>query len=217
MRKSTLFTFLLSIGLSLAGTSQSIVQLRSNTFWAGIPDAEFEQIQAISVNGGKQVQSNWCWAACIQMVLNYHGLQIDQYQIIKKVFGPGLPNQPADEEQIKRALTGWAPHATGYFSSVHAESGKISVYQTIQALAYKWPLIVGIQGAQGGHALVLTGVYYRADEDGRLMPQRVELRDPSPFSGRKVELTWDQFSQRCRTAIKVFVNHRDRMSVAGQD
>jgi len=209
MQRTTLIIFFLSLFFFTQG--QSLKQINHNSFWAGIPDTEFEAIQAKAVNGGKQVQSNWCWAACIQMVLNYHGLKVNQYQIIQKVFGPGFPNQAASEAQMLAALSGWAPDQAGIFNSIHAESGKTSVYQIIQALAYKWPLVVGVKTRQGGHAMVLTGISYQVNSNGDYVPQEVTLRDPSPGYQQAIHLDWTSFERQCATAIKVFVGKKSRM------
>ncbi|WGF93340.1 hypothetical protein [Aequorivita marisscotiae] len=35
----------------------------------------------------RQESQNWCWAACIQMVLDYQGLEVGQCEIVNNAFG----------------------------------------------------------------------------------------------------------------------------------
>ena len=57
-------------------------------FVAGVPTEEFVHFAAPE-GAGRQKMENWCWAACIQMVLNYHGLYVDQKDVVARVFkGP---------------------------------------------------------------------------------------------------------------------------------
>ena len=65
---------------------QSITQIGQNYYTAGIPSEEFEFFSAAQ-STGRQRQANWCWAACVQMVLNYHGLHITQEQVVEKIYG----------------------------------------------------------------------------------------------------------------------------------
>lgn len=99
------------------------------------------------------------------MVLNYHGLKVSQEQIVAKIYGT-LVDRPANEYQIKKALSGWALTAHGRRSNIYCQSGLSSVNEITQALAYKWPLIVGLRNPQSkiGHAYVLTGIYYYVDQ-----------------------------------------------------
>ncbi len=34
-----------------------------------------------------QKEENWCWAACIEMVLHYQGVSVSQNDIVRRVFG----------------------------------------------------------------------------------------------------------------------------------
>ena len=34
----------------------------------------------------RQLNSQWCWAACIKMVLNYYGVSITQKQIVARTY-----------------------------------------------------------------------------------------------------------------------------------
>jgi hypothetical protein len=77
--KTTLLRFLLiSYALLFSALScADIKQLDQNLFVAGVQSGEFDYFASPNQNG-RQRQANWCWAASIQMVLNYHGLYVSQ-------------------------------------------------------------------------------------------------------------------------------------------
>jgi hypothetical protein len=184
---------------------QSISQLGANYFSAGIPSQEFE-FYAAAEYSGKQRQANWCWAACVQMVLNYHGLYVVQEQVVQKIYGT-LVDQPAGQQQIMTALSGWAPNYQGRISQIYCQSGFTSINEITNNLAYKWPLIVGLKNPQGGvgHAYVLTAIYYSTDMYNNTLPDKVVLRDPWPGSPSRQEMSWYEFSNRVTMAFKVWV------------
>ncbi len=177
-----------------------------NYFSCGIPTNEFEYMRATSLDRGEQIQSNWCWAACVQMILNYHGLKVNQIQVVTKIYGSPYINQPANENQILYALSGWAPDVTGRFSSIHSLGGLSSINDIVNLLSYKWPLIVGLKNENSniGHACVLTAIYYHATAYG-IMPDKVVIRDPWPGNVSRQELSWDEFMRRQFMIIKVWV------------
>lgn len=191
---------------------QSCITVGNNYFSCGIPTNEFEYMRASSVNYGSQVQSNWCWAACIQMVLNYHGLYVSQMDVVTKIYGSPYVNQPANEQQILAALSGWAPDTRGRYSAINAYGGYTSVQEIINGLAGKWPLIVGMSHPDGGvgHAYVLTAIYYSNQYDMygnviAVVPDKVVLRDPWPDNPSRQEFSWAEFQNRCFMAVKVWV------------
>src|SRR5262245_47098196 len=97
-----------------AGSRADILQIGPNSYIAGIQTREFQYFAAPEV-AGRQRQQNWCWAACVQMVLNYHGLYVTQEQVVQRIFGQQA-DSPADENRILTALSGWAPDIRGRFS-----------------------------------------------------------------------------------------------------
>ena len=86
-----------------------IRQIQPGLYAAGVPSDEFEYFAAPQ-SSGRQRQTNWCWAASIQMVLNYHGINASQEEIVARCFGELVdrPGQPAD---ILGTLNGWGMQA----------------------------------------------------------------------------------------------------------
>ena len=185
--------------------AQSITQLAPNYFVAGIPTAEFEYFAAPNI-GGRQRQANWCWAATVQMVLNYHGLYVTQEQIVGKIFGT-LVDQPGQPHQILAALSGWAPDLRGRFSAISASPFVFKGSEIVQDLAYKWPLIVGLRRSPIGHAYVLTAVYYQVDPyTQEPVFDKVVLRDPWPRSPSRQEMSWPEFADKLMFVARVRVH-----------
>jgi hypothetical protein len=179
-------------------------QIPGTDMWvAGVPSEQFVHFAAAE-GAGRQRMQNWCWAACIQMVLNYHGLYVKQEDIVGRVFG-GAVDRPAGPQEILYALQGWAPDSRGRTSAVEADNRNLDPASVIQDLEYRWPLIVGLQG-QGntGHAYVLTAVYYKVVQ-GQPYIQGVVLRDPYPTKQSRLEMSMQEFTQRCTFATRVHV------------
>ncbi|HSK72543.1 MAG TPA: papain-like cysteine protease family protein [Pyrinomonadaceae bacterium] len=198
----------LLLGLVILFTFSSIskggvTQLGPNYFVAGVHTKKFEFYAAPQVHG-KQRQSNWCWAATTQMVLNYHGLYVQQEQVVQRIFGRQV-DSPASPNQILTALSGWAPDNRGGYSAIIASS-YVSVTDMINDLAYEYPLIVGTSNSGGtGHAYVLTAVFYSFDGYGRPIVDKVVLRDPFPTSPSRQEWTGQTFSSRVNFIARVHI------------
>jgi len=189
----------------LLPASADKAQIGPSEWVAGVPAEQFVHFAAPEGQGRQRMQ-NWCWAACIQMVLNYHGLYIKQEEIVAKVFG-GMVDAPAGPDQIMRALQGWAPDQRGRMSQIEADSRNLDPVSVIQDLEYRWPLIVGLTGVQGatGHAYVLTAVYYHLNAYGQPQIFRVVLRDPYPTKQSRLEMSMEEFMARCTFATRVHV------------
>ena len=181
-----------------------VQQLNQNYFVAGIQSNQFEYFVSPETFG-RQRQSNWCWAASIQMILNYHGLYVQQEQIVQKIYGDRV-DRPANSNQILAALSGWLPDTRGRYSAIQASSYVLSGSQVIQDLANKWPLVVGLENpGGGGHAVVLTAAKYSVDRFNNPIFHSVVIRDPWPGNLSRQELSWDEFQSRLIFIARVYV------------
>ncbi len=198
---------LLFKGIVLVTLCQSTIQqLGPNYFVAGVSTERFNYIASI----GHQRADNWCWAACIQMVLNYHGLYVTQEEIVSQCFG-GLYDRPGNASNFAVGLNRWAYNTRGGISQVHFNDYPTSNEEIVQFLSNGWPLIAGIDmGAEVGHAFVVTAISYSVATDMygnvRVIPDKVVLRDPSPFSESRQEWPWDLFVANVYTVYKVWVS-----------
>lgn len=190
---------LLSISSQLSA-QRAIAQLGTNYFVAGPPSSEIQFISST------QRCPNWCWAACIQTVLNYHGLYVTQEQVVQKIYG-GLPCQPGNATQIMNALSGWAPDTRGRFSQIYSQYGVYSGSDIVDQLSRRWPIIVGLDNpGGGGHAYVLTAIFYSVDNWNNPIIDKVVLRNPWPTSRNREEMSWNTFLSRNPQFFKVWVN-----------
>lgn len=192
------------MGLSRpAGTKR---RLGPNYFEVGIPDFEFQK-SVLPLTAGKQRRQYWCWAACIQMILNYHGLFITQEQIVHYVFGSQV-NTPATNATILRALTGWRPDTRGRTSTILATSKDVNAQAIVEDLNLRWPLLVALRNRaypQIGHTCVLTAAYYGLDRFGNPIINQVLLRDPAPGLFHWHYVNWTTLVSECYFAARIWV------------
>lgn len=179
-------------------------QLGPYLFRAGVPSQDLEYYAAPQF-AGRQRQSMWCWAASIQMILNYHGLFVAQEQIVQRVFGSSL-DTPAYLQHILFALSAWAPDTRGRFSEIHATQFGLTVSQLITDLANNWPLLVGFRGNPIGHTCVLTAVEYLQFASGFPILTKAIIRDPWPGNYSKQEATWAVFRLKISFLVRVWVS-----------
>ena len=187
--------------------AQKLGALKDKYVYVGIPQSEFAEIASY----GKQRSMNWCWAACIQMVMNYHAIPVAQEQIVKRTLGR-LADVPADPQMMFRALNGWEVDVHGDHVQVSSNTYTTSAKEITAFLKTKKPLIIGLRenGSRIGHAYVLIGMFYNTVPDGRgdinYAPHSVLLVNPWPGSESIVDIGWDEFVERFIISFKVWVN-----------
>lgn len=121
--------------------------------YIGIPRDVFDFVAAA------QEQNMWCWAASIQMLLNYYGIPIHQREIVSRVFGSPL-NQPGTDADINASLNGWGVNAKGRCfvvrsSIVNSVPHPSALYRELSSGR---PLLLTFNpGSSVGHAVVVTG------------------------------------------------------------
>jgi len=176
----------------LAQAQPDIRQIQPGVYAVGVPTEEFEYMAAPQ-NSGRQRQTNWCWAASIQMVLNYHGVKATQEEIVSRCFG-ALIDRPAEPQVILAALNGWGVQANGNPVIISASPIVLKGSDIVADLAYHWPLIVGFRTPRGGHACVLTAVSYTVNPyTNEPVFQSAVLRDPWPNNQSRNIVPWSRF------------------------
>jgi hypothetical protein len=191
-RRITLIFILAFFGLSTLASAQqpSIQQIGPGIWVAGIPTNEFEFVAA------RQRHSNWCWAASVQMVLNYRGVPVTQEQVVQRIFAGDAPDVPGQPEQILTALSGWAFTTNGQPVMLSSYPFAFSGSEIVRDLAERWPIVVGVRNSGGGgHAYVLTAVTYATDPWNQPIFRSAVLRDPWPDNPSRIEVPWAQFQQ----------------------
>jgi len=203
--KLKIYPLMVAGALSLLPLRSEIQPIGPGLFAAGVNSSEFEFFSAPEQEGRQRMQ-NWCWAACVQMVLNFHGLYVRQEEVVDRIFGRrvDMPGQPS---QILAALSGWAPDRSGRFSSIHASPYVLRGSDIVRDLAFKWPIIVGLrQPGAIGHAYVLTAVTYAVHPyTNEPIFRSAVLRDPWPDNPSRVEMPWQEFQARTMFMARVYV------------
>lgn len=149
----------------------------------------------------RQYKDNWCWAACVQMVLDYYGLEVTQSRIVERAYGDAY-DFTADGEDIVDAIDRWNVNG----SLIRATSEKYKSAKTlIDAMTKGTPLIIGLdeQFTSTGHAYVLTHVFFTTDYRGNMTPTRVLVVNPANEGDLEESLDWDEFYERINTIIIV--------------
>ena len=148
--------------------------------YVGIPSETMRYFTA------SQHNSQWCWAASIQMVLNYLGVDISQEQIVARTYGVetsgNLPNRAGDFQRITGNLNNWSIDNRGrpYVVSSFFGSGAPPPSYLLSELAAGRPVIVGYaSGPSSGHAVVITAASWTPSANGPMIRTLV-VRDPWP-------------------------------------
>lgn len=195
-------TVILSL-IALLGNAQTfrggeIFRIRnSDVYWAAVKTKYF--VESIA----RQEEDHWCWAACVQMVLNYQGVDVDQDDIVLQAFGSRI-NKGGTCYDIARGANGW--HTRNHVISARVESSYSATAQSfIDDLVNKYPLIIGLDmpGQTDGHAYVLTGISFKK-VNGEYKPIEVILRDPWPTNPSRKKIPWSDFRKRVHTIVHVY-------------
>jgi len=144
--------------------------------WIGIPS------ETLNYCAASQQKSQWCWAATIEMVLRYYGLEVSQEAIVARSYGTdaygNLPDLSASYDLINANLNNWSVDANGNSYKIEAQMGFGAPNPDVlfEELAQGSPIIVGYETPQGtGHAVVITAAGFVGDVITDLV-----VRDPFP-------------------------------------
>jgi len=150
-------------------------------------ELQYVGIRSISFRPAAQRNSQWCWAASIQMVLNHWGIGIDQADIVARSYGTDprgrLPDWNGSAELITANLNNWSVDRSGRVYTVAAEVGvgPPDPRRLMQELDQGNPVIVGYKTSPStGHAVVITAAGYSRLADGRPIVLSYVVRDPWP-------------------------------------
>ena len=149
-----------------------------------------------------QKDSQWCWAACIQMVFKHWGYDVQQPMIVKDAWGD-IVNMPGTPLQILMSLNREWTDDSGKKFTVRSDSFVLGPGTLAQELAANRPPILGILG----HAVVLSDIVYSGNNYG-VTVNSANVLDPWPGRGELLlsptEFGYLQFAAR----IQVFPDLR---------
>ena len=148
--------------------------------YIGIPSVQMNYMAAAQRN------SQWCWAAAIQMVLNYYGVNILQEQIVARTYGTDpygrLPDWAGRLDAISASLNNWSIDNAGrtYVVRSTLNWGAPSPAILLQELQQGHPVIVSyLSSPTTAHAIVITGAQVVQSSVGPIV-QSLVVRDPWP-------------------------------------
>jgi len=136
----------------------------------------------------EQQKRAWCWAACIEMVLDSSGVNVNQPAIVHQVYGSDWsgrqPDAPGTIRQMIALLNQWGidDHGKRFTVNARGGNGAPSPAWLLGELRSNHPVIILFNPSRGniGHFVVVTGAYYRDSSSG---PQvdRLVIWDPFPY------------------------------------
>jgi ABC-type bacteriocin/lantibiotic exporter with double-glycine peptidase domain len=147
----------------------------------------------------EQKETQWCWATCIAMALNYYDIPCTQEEVVMRTYGT-LVNYPArDLFQIASYMNGWGVTQHGKKVYVTAEAYPEYVFipfqNIIQELDNGKPFIIGVKNQDGsGHVVVCYGVDWCNTYQGPWVTC-FHVFDPWPGNGKS---DWDTEELRSR-------------------
>ena len=178
-----------------------------NVYYAAIETKYFKYFIS------EQRNTNWCWAACVQMVLNYQGADAPQEEIVKRVKGD-MVNDGGTEEDIVKGADGWevggrslaASYEQCYCKTCKNYREEPDIGRMLAELKDKSPIIarLKIPKDETRASWVITGIKFKRLNGNNVKPLQVILRDPWPGnSDDKTFMDWDEFSNRLQSIIFV--------------
>ena len=187
---------------SSALTQVAEIPVLRGSYQVGIPTIEFITRASPEVLG-RQRESNWCWAASLQMVMAHHGIVLPQEAIVERTYGT-LINLTVDASQLVPTLSGWTTTKAGrLYTSVATQIDFPIAEYILDQLGKNQPLIAAIS-VPSGHVVVVTGFTYDINPlTNQLIPRSVIFRDPWPEHESKQELSWVEFQARFITMVGI--------------
>ncbi|HEY3928295.1 MAG TPA: papain-like cysteine protease family protein [Candidatus Koribacter sp.] len=141
----------------------------------GIPTTKFNFVSAT------QMQTEWCWAASVQMVLNWYDIPIKQSQVVKRIYGKTV-DEAASENAIAVAMNGTAVDRKGRKVVLRTVryTGIPSTNLLVSEMQQQHPMLITFRSSKTMlHAVVLTSAEYTQTEQG-IHVTSLTFRDPNP-------------------------------------
>lgn len=141
----------------------------------GIPNAQFNTVAS------SQAKDEWCWAASIQMVLNWHGVAVKQKDIVQRIYGKTV-NAAATEAAVSEALSGTAYTRSRHQVTIYSRhyDGAPDAGLLLREMRRRHPMLITVRtGERRMHAVVITAAEYAPGPRGPVVTSLL-VRDPKP-------------------------------------
>lgn len=142
--------------------------------------------EALDAHFAHQRSGMWCWAACLEMIFEMHGVGVSQEMVVDRHFGspPGglPPNKPGGFDQMHATLNHFGIDYNGrhyqVISALHP--GAPSPETIARELESHRPILLSYRSRPTmNHAVLLTGAEV-VDEGGLRLIRSLIVRDPWP-------------------------------------
>ena len=150
-----------------------------------------------------QEQSNWCWAAALQMVLAFHHVSVSQRTIVKRAFQKA-ENRAASVMEMVNSIDGFQKGK----KVISCTSMTIrNMQDLIGEISEGYPVVVGMEYEGRQHAMVLVQMLFQKDgqREGKINPTEVVLLDPSRRYLRTRRFSFPEFCREINMALQVRV------------
>jgi hypothetical protein len=129
----------------------------------------------------------WCWAACIEMVINHNlgSRVVSQQEIVTRNYGAPVALPAMSWAQIWANLNILVPNPNGFDYQLSAVSvnGPLDGATAERELKAGRPFLVGVNGQS--HVVTCYGAKIRTGPGGAKSIEAIHLFDPWPTSGDK--------------------------------
>jgi hypothetical protein len=151
--------------------------------------ANWVQIDNFPHAGSSQRMPQWCWAAALETVFRYYGVDRTQEQIVLATYG-ALVNLPAFAPQQLYGALNAASFARNGGVDVTVGNFGVGAPQPrflLSELGEEHPVIAWYRnpGGAGGHAVVVYGANYHTSPVGPIVTH-IKFFDPWPGNGERV-------------------------------
>jgi len=187
-----------AIGVSFLSSNSALARLVCSPFAPGVQACAAGIDSNIIGVTAAQNMTQWCWAACIEMVFRYYGYRVPQQQIVQETWG-AIVNMPGQPNQILMDLNRPWRDINGQVFGVSGDAYSTNAITAAQDLANDMPLIVGTMG----HAMVLTKLDYLVGQYGNGEVKIATVRDPWPGRGRRMLTAQEWYNISFAARIRV--------------
>lgn len=167
----------------------------------------------------RQYRTNWCYAACIEMIMRYNGIAIFQEDVAVRTCKTNAfsdrTNCPASILQISERLNLCGTDRLGKSYCVDGiqYKGHPTAEWLIGEMRNHRPVMVAIKGNTIGHVVLITGIEWRILPSGKKQIFKMFIRDPwldgdnAIHQGKRVITNPHAFMQRVYTFWDVYINY----------
>ena len=150
----------------------------------------------------------YCWAAAVQMVLNYQDIPVDQEFIVRRIRGDS-PDVTGSLSDITNALSGTSLNIRGTPAILNVNPFGSYGLELVADVATNWPVIAGLkdEGAAIGHVVVVAGVEFSMYVYGDVIIHKVLVFDPFVKEGEGKWMSCEEFRPLADFFVRTRVTH----------